>query len=143
MIIDYFPFFNERELLELRINLLKDHVDHFVICEANKTFTGIPKEFMLKRLIKELDLPAHMITVVELDVPADRDLPIEEHDITSMYPEDRGDVVSIMAMARDRAQHGARPATTMRRRHSPMQHTHCEAGRAVWCAASACPKTWS
>lgn len=104
MIIDYFPFFNERELLELRINLLKDHVDHFVICEANKTFTGISKEFMLKRLIKELDLPAHMITVVELDVPADRDLPIEEHDITSMYPEDRGDVVSIMAMARDRAQ---------------------------------------
>jgi len=104
MIIDYFPFFNERELLELRINLLKDHVDHFVICEANKTFTGIPKEFSLKRLIKELDLPSHMITVVELDVPEDLDLPIEEHDIISMYPEDRGDVISIKAMARDRAQ---------------------------------------
>jgi len=104
MIIDYFPFFNERELLELRINLLKDHVDHFVICEANKTFTGIPKELKLKKLIKELDLPAHMITVVELDVPEDIDLPIEEHDIVSMFPEDRADVVSIMAMARDRAQ---------------------------------------
>lgn len=104
MIIDYFPFFNERELLELRINLLKDHVDHFVICEANKTFTGIPKEFSLKRLIKALDLPSHMITVVELDVPEDLDLPIEEHDIISMYPEDRGDVISIKAMARDRAQ---------------------------------------
>ena len=27
MLIDCFPYFNERELLELRVSLLKDHVD--------------------------------------------------------------------------------------------------------------------
>lgn len=104
MIIDYFPFFNERELLELRIRLLEPHVDHFVISEANKTFTGLPKQFLARQLIQDLGLPADRITVIEQQVPEDLDLPIEEHDIISMYPEDRGDVASIKAMARDRAQ---------------------------------------
>jgi hypothetical protein len=104
MIVDYFPFFNEKELLELRINLLKDHVDKFIICEANKTFTGHPKEFHAKRLIKELDLPAEKIQVIELEVPNDPNLPLEEHDISSMFPEDIGDVISIKAGARDRIQ---------------------------------------
>mgnify|MGYP003346372032 CR=1 FL=1 len=104
MIIDYFPFFNERELLELRIRLLEPHVDHFVICEADRTFTGITKPLIVPELIQELGLPRDRITVVQLKVPADLDLPLEEHDITSQYPEDRADLVSIKAYARDRAQ---------------------------------------
>jgi beta-1,4-mannosyl-glycoprotein beta-1,4-N-acetylglucosaminyltransferase len=104
MIVDYFLFFNEKELLELRINLLKDHVDRFIICEANKTFTGHPKQFHVKQLIKELNLPSEKIQVVELQIPDDPNLPIEEHDIISMFSEDIGDVISIKAMARDRIQ---------------------------------------
>ena len=104
MIIDYFPFFNECELLELRIRLLEPHVDHFVICEADRTFTGIAKPLIVPNLIQELGLPQDRITVVQLQVPADLDLPLEEHDITSQYPEDRADLVSIKAYARDRAQ---------------------------------------
>lgn len=104
MIIDYFPFFNERELLELRIRLLQDHVDHFVICEADHTFSGIAKPFQVKRLIQELDLPADRITVVELHMPSDLDLPLERHDIISLQPEDQGDIVSVMANGRDRTQ---------------------------------------
>jgi hypothetical protein len=42
MLIDYFPYFNERELLELRIRLLQDHVDHFVIAEADRTGRADP-----------------------------------------------------------------------------------------------------
>ena len=45
-VIDVFPFFapyNE-ELLYLRVNLLKDHVDHFIIVESNKTHSGLPVE---------------------------------------------------------------------------------------------------
>jgi beta-1,4-mannosyl-glycoprotein beta-1,4-N-acetylglucosaminyltransferase len=42
-IYDCFLFFNELELLELRLNMLADTVDKFVIVEAKKTFTGNDK----------------------------------------------------------------------------------------------------
>ena len=40
MLIDCFPYFNEKELLELRIDTLKDHVDGFLIAmeEQDKQF---------------------------------------------------------------------------------------------------------
>ena len=37
MIFDCFTFFNENDLLELRLNYLNDVVDKFIIVEANKT----------------------------------------------------------------------------------------------------------
>ena len=40
MIIDCFPFFNELDLLEIRLNELYDVVDVFVLSEATLTFTG-------------------------------------------------------------------------------------------------------
>ena len=106
-LIDYFPYFNERELLEFRINLLKDHVDHFVISEADKTFSGLPRQFELKKLINELGLPAEKITVVELCMADDIDLQLEQHDFDAQFPEDRGDLVSIQAVARERIQRNA------------------------------------
>jgi beta-1,4-mannosyl-glycoprotein beta-1,4-N-acetylglucosaminyltransferase len=42
-VIDCFPFFNELDLLEIRLNELKDVVDVFVITESTMTFTGKPK----------------------------------------------------------------------------------------------------
>ncbi|NBP01452.1 MAG: glycosyltransferase [Proteobacteria bacterium] len=42
-IFDTFTFFNELDLLELRMNILGDVVDYFVINEANITFTGKEK----------------------------------------------------------------------------------------------------
>lgn len=69
-IIDCFTFFNEKELLELRINLLKDIVDEFVVVEADRTHTGNPKNFVCKDLIKQLGLPEEKIKVVELSLPS-------------------------------------------------------------------------
>jgi len=43
MIIDCFTFFNELDLLEIRLNTLKDKVDHFVLVEATLTHQGKPK----------------------------------------------------------------------------------------------------
>ena len=43
MIYDCFTFFNELELLELRLNVLNDVVDKFVIVEATKTHAGEDK----------------------------------------------------------------------------------------------------
>jgi beta-1,4-mannosyl-glycoprotein beta-1,4-N-acetylglucosaminyltransferase len=42
-IYDCFPFFNELDLLEIRLNILNDVVDYFVISECTHTFTGNPK----------------------------------------------------------------------------------------------------
>ncbi len=47
-IFDCIKFFNEFEILDLRFMTLYDHVDHFVIVEANKTHTGKPKNFLLE-----------------------------------------------------------------------------------------------
>ena len=44
MVYDCFTFFNELDLLEIRINTLKDVVDRFVIAEATRTHTGKPKD---------------------------------------------------------------------------------------------------
>jgi len=43
MIYDCFTFFNELDLLELRLHTLSPHVDYFVIAEADYTFQGNPK----------------------------------------------------------------------------------------------------
>jgi beta-1,4-mannosyl-glycoprotein beta-1,4-N-acetylglucosaminyltransferase len=65
-IIDVFPYFNEKELMELRINVLKDHVDQFVIIESNQTHSGIPKEYTAMKTIEELNLPKDKILVLEV-----------------------------------------------------------------------------
>lgn len=51
-VYDCFTFYNEFELLELRLKALWDVVDCFVIVEANRTFTNKPKDF---NLIKRRD----------------------------------------------------------------------------------------
>lgn len=45
MIFDCFTFFNELELLELRLELLNPVVDRFIIVEASKTHSGLEKPF--------------------------------------------------------------------------------------------------
>ena len=68
-IYDCTTFYNANLLFELRFNILKDHVDYFVVCEANKDHTGnfknfnfdpkIPKEYKDKIIyIKVNDLPS-------------------------------------------------------------------------------------
>ena len=44
-IFDCTTFYNANLLFETRFNILKDVVDYFVICEANKDHTGNPKKF--------------------------------------------------------------------------------------------------
>ncbi len=47
-VFDCFPFFNELDLLEIRLEELYEVVDHFVIVEAEETFSGKPKPFNLE-----------------------------------------------------------------------------------------------
>jgi beta-1,4-mannosyl-glycoprotein beta-1,4-N-acetylglucosaminyltransferase len=70
-IIDCLTFFNELELLRLRIKILEDHVDHFIIAEAHQTFTGLPKKCLLTQE-QASDIVNHpKVTIITIDLPAD------------------------------------------------------------------------
>lgn len=43
MVFDAFTFFNELDLLEIRLNILGDFVDKFILVESRQTFSGQPK----------------------------------------------------------------------------------------------------
>ncbi len=42
-VFDCFPFYDELDLLEIRMNILNYEVDYFVLTEATRAFTGKPK----------------------------------------------------------------------------------------------------
>ena len=44
-IFDCFPLFNELDLLHVRLELLYNHVDYFIISECDSTFSGLDKPF--------------------------------------------------------------------------------------------------
>jgi beta-1,4-mannosyl-glycoprotein beta-1,4-N-acetylglucosaminyltransferase len=104
-IIDFFPYFDQtgKELLQLRINVLKDYVDKFIICESNKTHSGLPCEYMLDQRISELGLPRDKIEIIQLTIPEDNNLPVELIDVFNCY-ENNKNHDSIRARTRERLQ---------------------------------------
>jgi len=73
-IYDCFTFYNELDLLELRLQELYDHVDHFVLIEANRTFQNNIKPMYFggnqRRFAKYMD---KIIQVQIQDMPTDTD----------------------------------------------------------------------
>ncbi len=65
MIYDCFTFFNELDLLEIRLNILDDYVDKFVLVEATKTHQGKEKPLYFlenkSRYAKFLDKIIHVV----------------------------------------------------------------------------------
>lgn len=64
-IVDAFIFSNELDMLEYRLELLYDKVDHFILVESNKTHAGEDKALFFtihkKRFQKYLDKITHII----------------------------------------------------------------------------------
>ena len=48
-VFDVFLFFNELDILELRLKMLNDVVDFFVITECDFTFSGKPKSLIFAK----------------------------------------------------------------------------------------------
>ena len=75
MIYDCFSFYNELDLLEIRLNVLKDVVDRFVLVEATKTHTGKPKPLYYKenaeRFTAFKDKIVHVVVDDFSDPPTD------------------------------------------------------------------------
>ena len=49
MVIDCIPFFNELDIIKLRLHILDPLVDRFVIEEATHTFSGLPKDLCFEK----------------------------------------------------------------------------------------------
>jgi len=73
-IYDCFPFYNELDLLDLRLAELYDHIDHFVIVEATTTFQSNPKQLFLKdNWDRYAQYHDKMIHIIVDDAPGDPD----------------------------------------------------------------------
>jgi beta-1,4-mannosyl-glycoprotein beta-1,4-N-acetylglucosaminyltransferase len=75
MIVDTFTFYNELDILELRLTVLDAHVDRFVLVESELTHAGGPKELFFEknkqRYTKWLPKITHIIVRAE-DMPTDK-----------------------------------------------------------------------
>jgi beta-1,4-mannosyl-glycoprotein beta-1,4-N-acetylglucosaminyltransferase len=74
-IYDCFLFYNELELLEIRLNEMYNHVDKFVLVEACETFRGKPKPFYFAENKHLFEKFADKIIHVQLKEPFKTDNP--------------------------------------------------------------------
>jgi beta-1,4-mannosyl-glycoprotein beta-1,4-N-acetylglucosaminyltransferase len=74
MLFDCFLYFDEKELLELRINILKDIVDGFIITDGNRTFKGDPKPFTCVETLRELGISDENIQVLHVELPSKEEI---------------------------------------------------------------------
>ena len=70
-IYDCVTFFNELELLEMRLLIMNEYVDYFVIVEANRTFRGTEKPFYFEQEKERFNSYLHKIIYVKVE-----DMPI-------------------------------------------------------------------
>ena len=71
MIYDTFIFFNELDLLTIRLNILDDVVDKFVLVESTKTFQGKNKPLFFKENKKKYSkFLKKIIHIIVDDMPA-------------------------------------------------------------------------
>ena len=71
MIFDCFPFFNELDLLEIRLRLLNKIVDKFVLIESNRTFSLKKKKlYFLENKERFGKYENKIIHIIVKDTPA-------------------------------------------------------------------------
>jgi beta-1,4-mannosyl-glycoprotein beta-1,4-N-acetylglucosaminyltransferase len=77
-IYDCFQFFNELDLLEIRLELLYNHVDYFVISETDKTHSNQPKELIFEKNKQYFEKYLDKIIHVKESLPKDILNPIKK-----------------------------------------------------------------
>ncbi|GBR04859.1 glycosyltransferase family 17 protein [Acetobacter oeni] len=92
---DCFPFFNELEILDLRLKMHNDFVDYFVISESAKTFTGNPKPLFFHENRKIFKDYLHKIIHIVVD-----DFPDTEDPFVREYHQ-RHSFLRVMEQAED------------------------------------------
>jgi beta-1,4-mannosyl-glycoprotein beta-1,4-N-acetylglucosaminyltransferase len=74
-IYDCFTFFNELDVLEMRLNILDKHVDNFILVESTQTHSGKNKDLVFKNNIDRFKKFSEKITHIVVD-----DMPIQENE---------------------------------------------------------------
>jgi beta-1,4-mannosyl-glycoprotein beta-1,4-N-acetylglucosaminyltransferase len=70
VIVDAFTYYNETDVLRIRLEELGDVVDEFVVVEADQTFTGLPKPFYFDDLPNWVDKWRHKILRYQISFPS-------------------------------------------------------------------------
>lgn len=73
-VLDTFLFFNELDILELRLNELYDVVDYFILLESNKTFVGKPKPYYFEENKDRFAKFGSKIINIKLNIPDELNL---------------------------------------------------------------------
>ena len=112
-IYDCFQFFNEIDLLEIRLENLYDVVDHFVIVESTKTHSGSDKKsFYLEnkdifskyesKIIHVLEsFPDNMMNVLDSSKPQDTKYNQKYNEILSIFNNNENGLKQAPTFARD------------------------------------------
>jgi len=108
-VVDCFPFFAPygEEILYLRVNLLKDVVDNFIIVESNKTHNGKPVERKFLEIAQKQGLPMEKIIYIEHDIPETEDLEITKLDRMNAGEQNANNLDSLYSRVRERLQKDA------------------------------------
>lgn len=81
-VYDTFIFFNELDLLEMRLNILDPLVDYFVICEANVTHSGVPRDYCFEANKERFSRWKEKILYIKVEMPGTfTDLPVHRDPI--------------------------------------------------------------
>ena len=89
-IYDCFQYFNEDHMVDLRLNILNEHVDYFVIAESTKTHQGKSKKlnFNIKNFSKFqkkiIFITADYKEEIDFDKHTGGESPIEQHQRNSL-----------------------------------------------------------
>ena len=89
-IYDCFQYFNEDHVVDLRLNILNEHVDYFVISESTKTHQGKYKKinFDIKNFLKFKDKIIFITADYQEEINFDKHIggesPIEQHQRNSL-----------------------------------------------------------
>ena len=70
IILDAFTFFNEYDLLEIRLNELDKYVDTFLICTATTTHSGLPNPYTINMEEERYKKFAHKTCVIQVVLPS-------------------------------------------------------------------------
>jgi len=96
-VYDCFPFFNELDILEVRLQELWDTVDYFVLAESNVSHSGKPKEYIFENNKERFAPYMSKIRHIKVDdVPETQDSWVREkyqrwalgRGLTDMQPDD-------------------------------------------------------
>jgi len=84
MIYDCFSFYNELDLLEIRLNVLWDVVDKFVFTEGTKTHTGKPRELVFPAIRQRFEKFESKIVYIPVDDFPEKPEYYSDRDVTWM-----------------------------------------------------------